>query len=52
MSIIVAILMGLLAYASLNIGMILEKKGVSILPQIEKTSALNSLKNFISCKII
>ncbi len=51
MSLILAIIFGLLAYAALNIGMVLEKKGASTLPQIENTSALDNLKNFLGCKI-
>ena len=51
MSLILAISFGLIAYSALNIGMVLEKKGASTLPQIENTSALDNLKNFLGCKV-
>ena len=51
MSQILAILLGLLAYAMLNIGLVLEKKGADSLPAIEATSAWGNMKNFLSCKI-
>lgn len=51
MSQLLAILLGLLAYALLNIGLVLEKKGADSLPAIEATSAWGNMKNFLSCKI-
>ncbi len=51
MSQILAILLGLLAYAVLNIGLVLEKKGADTLPAIEATSAWGNMKNFLGCKI-
>ncbi len=51
MSVVLAIVLGLIAYSALNIGMILEKKGASMLPNIEENSIIENLKNFLGCKI-
>ncbi len=50
MSLVLAIMLGLLAFAIFNIGLVLEKKGADSLPAIENTSAINNLKNFLGNK--
>jgi drug/metabolite transporter (DMT)-like permease len=50
MSLVLAIMLGLLAFAIFNIGLVLEKKGADNLPAIENTSAINNLKNFLGNK--
>jgi len=50
LSLVLAICLGLLAFAILNIGLVLEKKGADSLPAIEDTSAWGNIKNFLGCK--
>jgi drug/metabolite transporter (DMT)-like permease len=47
---ILAIIFGMLAYSFLNIGMALQKKGASLLPNIEDVPLFQSLKSFITNK--
>jgi len=50
MSLVLAVFLGLLAFAIFNIGLVLEKKGADALPPIEDTSAIQNLKNFLGNK--
>ncbi|MCF2143671.1 MAG: EamA family transporter [Candidatus Heimdallarchaeota archaeon] len=47
-STVLAIIMAILAYSSLNIGLALEKKGASSLPDVETISFWQNLKNFFT----
>jgi multidrug transporter EmrE-like cation transporter len=49
--IVFGILLTLLSQAMSNIGQVLEKKGVDMLPKIEDTSAKDNIKNFARNKI-
>ena len=49
--IIIGIILGLISYASLNIGMVLQKKGANSLQKIENETLIGNLKNFLTCKI-
>jgi len=49
-STVLAIIMAILAYSSLNIGLALEKKGASSLPHVETISFWQNLKNFFTNK--
>jgi uncharacterized membrane protein len=48
---IVAIILALIAYTMLNIGIVLQKKGASSLPQVEHQGLWDNIKNFVSNKI-
>ncbi|HUT80188.1 MAG TPA: DMT family transporter [Candidatus Bathyarchaeia archaeon] len=48
---ILAIFMGIFAYSSLNIGLVLQKKGASSLPKIEEVKFWQNFKNFFTNKI-
>ncbi|HMF30636.1 MAG TPA: DMT family transporter [Candidatus Lokiarchaeia archaeon] len=50
-NIILGVLITLLSQAMGNIGQVLEKKGVDMLPKIEDTSAKQNIKNFAKNKI-
>ncbi len=49
-STVLAILFGIISYSLVNIGLVLQKKGASSLPKIEKTSFWSNLKNFFTNK--
>ena len=44
---VLSILLAILAYSTLNVGLVLEKKGASELPGIETAGALASVRNFL-----
>ena len=47
---LLAILLGILANSVYNIGLVFKKKGASTLPEIEKQSFWQNIKNFTKCK--
>ncbi len=47
----IAIILSLIAYTLLNIGIVLQKKGASSLPQVEHQALWDNVKNFLSNKI-
>ncbi len=49
-STVLAISFGIISYSLVNIGLVLQKKGASLLPNIEKTSFWHNLKNFFTNK--
>jgi hypothetical protein len=51
MSVFLGIIIAIIAYSMYNIGMALQKKAASSLPNIENTSLKGNLKNFLSNKI-
>jgi len=46
-----AIILALIAYTMLNIGIVLQKKGASSLPQVEHQSIVDNIKNFLKNKV-
>jgi len=46
-----AIILGITAYSLLYIGLVLEKKGASMLPKIEGTGFFQNIKNLLTNKI-
>ncbi len=48
---VVAILLGILANSLYNIGLVFKKKGACTLPEIEKQSVWQNIKNFARCKV-
>jgi len=48
--VLLAIFLGILSYSMLNIGMGLQKKGACTLPDIDKQTAWQNVKNFVRCK--
>ncbi|HMF30399.1 MAG TPA: DMT family transporter [Candidatus Lokiarchaeia archaeon] len=50
-NVIAAIILALLAYTMLNIGLVMQKKGASDLPQVEHQSLTSNIKNFATNKI-
>lgn len=48
--VLLAIFLGILSYSMLNIGMGLQKKGACTLPDIDKQTVRQNIKNFIRCK--
>lgn len=50
MSAVLSILFGIISYSMLNIGLVLEKKGAALLPQIEGQSFIKNIKNFLTNK--
>lgn len=48
---VIAILLGILANSLYNIGLVFKKKGACTLPEIEKQSVWQNIKNFARCKV-
>lgn len=48
---IISIFLALVAYTMLNIGLVLEKKGASSLPQVEHQTLIENVKNFLYNKV-
>jgi len=48
---VLAVLLGILANSICNIGFVFKKKGACTLPDIEKQSVWQNIKNFASCKV-
>lgn len=48
---VIAILLGILANSLYNIGLVFKKKGACTLPDIEKQSLWQNIKNFARCKV-
>ena len=48
---ILAVLLGILANSIYNVGLVFKKKGACTLPDIEKQSVWQNIKNFARCKV-